>query len=87
MNSSTLNLISPREVMRSFDGGRFGEVEAYCKEVLAQAPETAWAWHFLGRLPALDTEAAIDFLNTALSLSAGSIQILCDLSRVYGRSA
>ena len=86
MNCSNLNLISPQEVTRSFDGGRFGEVEAYCKEVLAQAPETAWAWHFLGRLPALDAEAAIDFLNTALSLSAGDIQILCDLSRVYGRS-
>lgn len=87
MNSSTLNLISPREVMRSFDGGRFGEVEGYCKDVLAQAPETAWAWHFLGRLPALDAEAAIDFLNTALSLSANNVQILCDLSRIYSRSA
>jgi protein O-GlcNAc transferase len=87
MNRSTLNLISPHEVTRSFNGGRFGEVEACCKEVLAQAPETAWAWHFLGRLPALDAEAAIDFLTTALSLSPDNVLILCDLSRVYGRSA
>jgi protein O-GlcNAc transferase len=86
MNRPTFNLISPHEVTRSFNGGRFWEVEAYCKEVLAQAPETAWAWHFLGRLPALDAEAAIDFLTTALSLSCDNVEILCDLSRVYGRS-
>ena len=86
MELATLNLVSPDAVARAFDAGRFGEVEECCKGLLAQAPETAWAWHFLGRLPALDTEAAIDFLNTALSLSASNIQILCDLSRVYGRS-
>jgi protein O-GlcNAc transferase len=76
---------SAATVRRAFAEGRFGEVEECCKGVLAQAPETAWAWHFLGRLPVIDAETAIDFLSTALSLSANNEQILCDLSRVYAR--
>jgi len=87
MELSTLNPVSPDRVSRAFGEGRFGEVEACCKGVLAQAPETAWAWHFLGKLPALDVESALDFLGTALSLSSDNVQILCDLSRVYARSA
>ena len=85
MDLSTLNLVSAEAVSRAFNAGRFGEVEECCKAVLAKAPETAWAWHFLGRLPALDTETAIDFLNTALSLSHDYLSILCDLSRVHAR--
>ena len=86
MDLSTLNLVSPDAVARAFNAGRFGEVEECCKAVLAEAPETAWAWHFLGRLPSLDSETAVDFLNTALSLSVNNERILCDLSRVYSRS-
>ena len=78
---------SAAEVQRAFADGRFGGVEESCKEVLAQAPETAWAWHFLGRLPGIDAETAIDFLSTALSLSPGDFNILCDLSRAYSRAA
>ena len=78
---------SATPVRRAFAEGSFQEVEAICKTVLAQAPETAWAWHFLGRLPAIDAEAAIDFLSTALSLSPNDITILCDLSRAYSRAA
>ncbi|PAW89799.1 MAG: hypothetical protein B9S26_07070 [Opitutia bacterium Tous-C4FEB] len=78
---------SAAEVQRAFADGRFGEVEESCKAVLAQAPETAWAWHFLGRLPGIDAETAIDFLSTALSLSPGDFNILCDLSRAYSRAA
>jgi protein O-GlcNAc transferase len=87
MELSTLNLVSPDAVARAFNAGRFGEVEECCKGVLAGAPETAWAWHFLGRLPAIDAETAIDFLSTALSLSPHHITILCDLSRAYSRAA
>jgi protein O-GlcNAc transferase len=87
METSTLNLVSPDAVVRAFKAGRFGEVEESCKCVLAQAPETAWAWHFLGRLPAIDAETAIDFLGTALSLSPNDAMILCDLSRAYSRAA
>ena len=78
---------SAAEVQRAFADGRFGGVEESCKEVLAQAPETAWAWHFLGRLPGIDAETAIDFLSTALSLSPRDFNILCDLSRAYSRAA
>ena len=78
---------SAAEVQRAFADGRFGGVEESCKEVLAQAPETAWAWHFLGRLPGIDAETAIDFLSTALSLSPFDFTILCDLSRAYSRAA
>jgi len=84
---STHNSISLDEVSRAMKAGLFVEVEECCKQVLLQAPETAWAWHFLGRLPAMDAEPAIDFLHTALSLSPGDIGILCDLSRVYARSS
>ncbi len=87
MELSTLNLVSSDAVARAFSAGRLGEVEECCKGVLAEAPETAWAWHFLGRLPAIDAETAIDFLNTALSLSPSDIVILCDLSRAYARAA
>jgi len=87
METSTLNLVSPDAVARAFNAGRFGEVEECCKGVLAHAPETAWAWHFLGRLPAIDAETAIDFLGTALSLSPNDAMILCDLSRAYSRAA
>jgi hypothetical protein len=66
MELSTLNLVSPDAVARAYNAERFGEVEEFCKGVLALAPETAWAWHFLGRLPSLDAESAIDFLNTAI---------------------
>jgi len=74
-------------VQRAFVEGRFGEVEESCKQVLVQAPEIAWAWHFLGRLPAIDAEAAIDFLSTALSLCPSDSAIMCDLSRAYSRAA
>ena len=87
MDISTLSLVSPDAVARAFNAGRFGEVEECCKGVLALAPETAWAWHFLGRLPALDSESAIDFLGTALALSSDNYEILCDLSRAYARAA
>lgn len=87
MKLSTLNLVPPDAVARAFKGGRFGEVEECCKSVLAGAPETAWAWHFLGRLPAIDAETAIDFLSTALSLSPSDAMILCDLSQAYSRAA
>jgi predicted O-linked N-acetylglucosamine transferase (SPINDLY family) len=87
MELSLPKLVSVDDVSRAFTAGRFGEVEEHCKCVLAQAPETPWAWHFLGRLPALDAESAIDFLGTALSLSPDNVQILCDLSRVLARSA
>ncbi|MEI8088448.1 MAG: tetratricopeptide repeat protein [Opitutaceae bacterium] len=86
MEPTTLNLVQPDAVARAFNAGRFSEVEELCKEVLSQAPDTAWAWHFLGRLPGLDTESALDFLGTALSLSSNNVQILCDLSRVHARS-
>ena len=78
---------SAAEVQRAFADGRFGGVEESCKAVLAQAPETAWAWHFLGSLPGIDAETAIDFLSTALSLSPRDFNILCDLSRAYSRAA
>ena len=87
MELSAPNFVSPDAVTRAFADGRFGEVEESCKEVLAQAPETAWAWHFLGRLPGIDAETAIDFLSTALSLSPRDFNILCDLSRAYSRAA
>ena len=87
MELSTPNLVSPDAVARAFNAGRFGEVEECCKGVLAHAPETAWAWHFLGRLPAIDAETAIDFLSTALSLMPNNCPILCDLSRAYSRAA
>jgi protein O-GlcNAc transferase len=85
MDALLIDAQSAATVRRAFAEGRFGEVEESCKGVLAQAPETAWAWHFLGRLPAIDTETAIDFLSTAISLSTDNEQILCDLSRVYAR--
>ena len=85
MDALLIDAHSAATVQRAFVDGRFGEVEESCKGVLAQAPETAWAWHFLGRMPAIDTETAIDFLSTALSLSPNNEQILCDLSRVYAR--
>ena len=78
---------SAAPVRRAFAEGRFGEVEESCKGVLGKAPETAWAWHFLGRLPAIDSETAIDFLSTALSLSPHDIMIMCDLSRAYSLAA
>ena len=87
MELSTPNLVSPDAVARAFNAGRFGEVEECCKGVLAHAPETAWAWHFLGRLPAIDAETAIDFLSTALSLLPNNNAILCDFSRAYSRAA
>ena len=87
MEPSTLNLVSPDAVARAFKAGRFGEVEECCKGLLAQAPETAWAWHFLGRLPAIDADVAIDFLGTAASLAPEDALILADLSRVYARSS
>ncbi len=87
MDLSTLSLVSPDAVSRAFKEGRFGEVEECCKGVLEQAPETAWAWHFLGRLPTLDAESAIDFLGTALSLSPDNYDVLCDLSRAHARAA
>jgi len=86
MELSTLNLVTPDVVSRAFKEGRFGEVEEACKVVLAHAPETTWAWHMLGRLPALDAESAIDFLGTAHSLSSDNYWILCDLSRAYNRA-
>jgi protein O-GlcNAc transferase len=86
MELSTLNLVPPDAVARAFKAGRFGEVEESCKGVLAQAPETAWAWHYLGKLPALDADVAIDFLGTAASLAPEDARILADLSRVYARS-
>ena len=85
MEALLIDAQSAARVRRAFAAGRFGEVEESCKGVLGQAPETAWAWHFLGRLPAIDAETAIDFLSTALSLSPNNEQILCDLSRVYAR--
>ncbi len=87
MEALLIDAQSAATVRRAFAGGCFGEVEESCKGVLAQAPETAWAWHFLGRLPAIDAETAIDFLSTALSLSPNDIMILCDLSRAYTRAA
>ena len=86
MKLSTPNSVSPDGVSRAFEAGRFGEVEEFCKAVLAHAPETPWAWHYIGRLPALDAESAIDFLNTALSLSPNNALVLSDLSRVYARA-
>jgi len=85
-----MELLTPRPVTAerielAFKAGRFGEVEECCKCVLTDAPETSWAWHFLGRLPSLEVESAIDFLNTALLLSPNDLSILCDLSRVYAR--
>jgi tetratricopeptide (TPR) repeat protein len=87
MEALLIDAQSAAAVRRAFAEGRFGEVEESCKGVLAQAPETAWAWHYLGRLPAIDAETAIDFLSTALSLSTNDINILCDLSRAYSRAA
>jgi protein O-GlcNAc transferase len=87
MEALLIDAQSAATVRRAFAAGRFGEVEESCKGVLAQAPETAWAWHFLGRIPTLDTESAIDFLSTALSLLPDDITILCDLSRAYSRAA
>ena len=87
MEALLIDAQSAATVWRAFSEGRFGEVEECCKGVLAQTPETAWAWHFLGRLPAIDVETAIDFLSTALSLSPNDIPILCDLSRAYSRAA
>jgi protein O-GlcNAc transferase len=87
MEALLIDAQSAAAVRRAFAEGRFGEVEESCKGVLAQAPETAWAWHYLGRLPAIDAETAIDFLSTALSLSSKDITILCDLSRAYARAA
>ncbi len=87
MEALLIDAQSAAAVRRAFAEGRFGEVEESCKGVLAQAPETAWAWHFLGRLPAIDAETAIDFLSTALSLSPNDVMILCDLSRAYSRAA
>ena len=87
MEALLIDAQSAATVRRAFSEGRFGEVEECCKGVLAQTPETAWAWHFLGRLPAIDVETAIDFLSTALSLSPNDIPILCDLSRAYSRAA
>ena len=85
MSLSTHYSPSPDEVSRALKAGRFVEVEECCKQVLLQSPETAWAWHFLGLLPGLDAESAIDFLTTALSLSPDNVQILLGLSRVYSR--
>jgi predicted O-linked N-acetylglucosamine transferase (SPINDLY family) len=87
MEALLIDAQSAAQVKRAFVEGRFGEVEERCKGVLAEAPETTWAWHFLGRLPAIDAETAIDFLSTALSLSPNDIMILCDLSRAYTRAA
>ena len=87
MEALLIDAQSAATVRRAFEEGRFGEVEESCKGVLAQAPETAWAWHFLGRLPAIDAETAVDFLSTALSLSPNDLTILCDLSRAYSRAA
>ena len=86
MESSTLTPLPIDGVARAFKSGCFDEVELRCKVVLAQSPDAAWAWHFLGCLPSLDAESAIDFLGTALSLSPDNVDILCDLSRVYARS-
>lgn len=87
MEALLIDAQSAATVRCAFAEGRFGEVEESCKGVLAEAPETAWAWHFLGRLPAIDAETAIDFLSTALSLSPRDFNILCDLSRAYSRAA
>ena len=75
MEAFLIDAQSAATVRRAFAEGRFGEVEESCKGVLAQAPETAWAWHFLGRLPAIDTDVALDFLSTALSLSPSDSSI------------
>jgi len=86
MEALLIDAQSAAPVRRAFGEGRFYEVEAMCKTVLAQEPETPWAWHYLGKLPALDAEAAIDFLGTAFSLAPEDALILADLSRVYARS-
>ena len=85
MEALLIDAQSAAPVRRAFGEGRFHEVEAICKTVLAQAPETAWAWHYLGKLPAVDADVAIDFLGTALSLAPEDALIVTDLSRVYAR--
>lgn len=79
--------LSSEWASRAFSKGNFEEVEICCKQVLEREPKTSWAWHLMAKLPGIDTESAIDFLNTALLLSPDDPDILCDLSIILARAS